>query len=141
VRGRRTGLRQRLSQASPALKLVLLIGVMSFFADFPHEGSRSIIGPYLGLLGVRALGISVITGAGEFPGYGLRLFSGRGADRTGRDWPITIAAIAADVRGAAARPGRQLAGRRAADHRRTGREGHPDDANASRPVRIRPAAA
>ena len=90
VHGRRTGLRQRLSQASPALKFVLLIGVMSFFADFTYEGSRSIIGPYLGLLGVGALGISVITGAGEFLGYGLRLFSGRGADRTGRYWPITI---------------------------------------------------
>jgi MFS family permease len=70
--------------------LVLMVGVMSFFADFTYEGSRSVIGPYLGMLGVGALGISIITGAGEFLGYGLRLFSGRGADRTGRYWPITI---------------------------------------------------
>jgi predicted MFS family arabinose efflux permease len=82
--------RQRISQASPALKFVLMVGVMSFFADFTYEGSRSVIGPYLGTLGVGALGISIITGAGEFLGYGLRLFSGRGADRTGRYWPITI---------------------------------------------------
>jgi hypothetical protein len=75
---------------SPALKFVLLVGVMSFFADFTYEGSRSIIGPYLGLLGAGALAIAVITGAGEFLGYGLRLVSGRGADRTGRYWPITI---------------------------------------------------
>ena len=81
---------QRVSRASPALKFVLLVGVMSFFADFTYEGSRSIIGPYLGLLGVGALGISIITGAGEFLGYGLRLVSGRRADRTGRYWPITI---------------------------------------------------
>lgn len=54
-----------------------------------HEGSRSIIGPYPGTLGVGALGIATITG-GEFLGYGLRLASGRGADRTGRYWPITI---------------------------------------------------
>ena len=32
----------------------------------------------------------MISGLGEFLGYGLRLFSGRGADRTGRYWPITI---------------------------------------------------
>ncbi len=59
----------------------LLVGIMSFFADFTCEGSRSIIGPDLGILGVGPLGISVITGIGEFLGSGLRVFSGRGADR------------------------------------------------------------
>jgi len=82
--------RQRIADASPALKFVVMVGIMSFFADFTYEGSRSIIGPYLGLLGAGAFAISVISGAGEFLGYGLRLFSGRGADRTGRYWPITI---------------------------------------------------
>jgi len=82
-RGRKPGL-------SPAVKFVLMVGVMSFFADFTYEGSRSIIGQYLGLLGAGALAISVVTGFGELLGYGLRLFSGRGADRTGRYWPITI---------------------------------------------------
>ncbi|HTZ94656.1 MAG TPA: MFS transporter, partial [Streptosporangiaceae bacterium] len=85
-----SGLRQRLAGASPALKFVLLVGVMSFFADFTYEGSRSVIGPFLGTLGAGALAIAVISGLGEFLGYGLRLFSGRGADRTGRYWPITI---------------------------------------------------
>ncbi len=75
---------------SPALKFVLLVGVMSFFADFTYEGSRSIIGQYLGLLGAGALAIATITGFGELLGYGLRLVSGRGADRTGLYWPITI---------------------------------------------------
>jgi predicted MFS family arabinose efflux permease len=86
----RRGLRNRLAGASPALKFVLMVGVMSFFADFTYEGSRSVIGSYLGTLGAGALAISVISGLGEFLGYGLRLFSGRGADRTGRYWPITI---------------------------------------------------
>jgi predicted MFS family arabinose efflux permease len=76
---------------SPAVKLVLMVGVMSFFADFTYEGSRSIIGQYLGLLGAGALAISVVTGFGELLGYGLRLFSGRSADRTRLYWPITIA--------------------------------------------------
>ena len=84
------GFRRRVAGASPALKFVLMVGVMSFFADFTYEGSRSVIGPYLGTLGAGALAISVISGLGEFLGYGLRLFSGRGADRTGRYWPITI---------------------------------------------------
>jgi predicted MFS family arabinose efflux permease len=75
---------------SLALKFVLLVGVMSFFADFTYEGSRSIIGQYLGLLGAGALAIAVITGFGELLGYGLRLVSGSGADRTGWYWPIAI---------------------------------------------------
>jgi MFS family permease len=73
-----------------ALAFVLLIGFLSFFADFAYEGSRSIIGPYLGTLGASALVVGVVTGFGEFLGYGLRLVSGRAADRTGKLWPITI---------------------------------------------------
>ena len=42
------------------------------------------------MLGAGALAIAVVTGAGEFLGYGLRLVSGRRADQTGRYWPITI---------------------------------------------------
>ena len=83
-------IRERVASASPALKFVVMVGIMSFFADFTYEGSRSIAGPYLGLLGAGAFTISVISGAGEFIGYNIRLFSGRGADRTGRYWPITI---------------------------------------------------
>jgi MFS family permease len=79
-----------LADASPALRFVVMVGVMSFFADFTYEGSRSITGPYLGMLGAGAFTISVVSGAGEFIGYNIRLFSGRSADRTGRYWPITI---------------------------------------------------
>jgi len=81
---------RRAAQASPAVKFVVMVGVMSFFADFTYEGSRSITGPFLGILGAGAFTISVISGAGEFIGYNIRLFSGRGADRTGRYWPVTI---------------------------------------------------
>ncbi|HYT79645.1 MAG TPA: MFS transporter [Actinomycetota bacterium] len=76
---------------SAALRFVLLVGVMSFFADFTYEGSRSIIGPYLAFLGAGALAVGVITGFGELLGYGLRLVSGRLSDRTRQFWPITIA--------------------------------------------------
>lgn len=78
------------SVKSRALKFVLLIGVMSFFADFTYEGSRSIIGPYLAVLGASAAAVGIITGLGELLGYGLRLVSGRLSDRTGQFWPISI---------------------------------------------------
>src|SRR5579883_997584 len=78
------------SLKTAALTFVLVIGIMSFFADFTYEGSRSIIGPYLGLLGAGAVAIGIISGAGELLGYGLRLVSGRSADQTGLYWPITI---------------------------------------------------
>jgi MFS family permease len=73
-----------------ALRFVVLIGVLSFFADFTYEGSRSIIGPYLATLQASGTVVGIVTGFGELLGYSLRLFSGRWADATGRYWPITI---------------------------------------------------
>jgi predicted MFS family arabinose efflux permease len=75
---------------SAALKFVLMIGVLSFFADFTYEGSRSVLGPYLALLGASATTVGLVTGFGELLGYGLRLVSGQWADRTGYFWQITI---------------------------------------------------
>ena len=66
-----------------ALKFVLLIGVMSFFADFVYEGSRGIIGPYLALLGASAFTVAVVTGFGEFVGYAWRLVSEASVIRRG----------------------------------------------------------
>ena len=77
-------------KTSPALKFVLMIGVLSFFADFTYEGSRSILGPYLAILQASGTAVAVVTGFGELLGYGLRLISGPLADRTGKFWPITI---------------------------------------------------
>jgi len=73
-----------------ALRFVLLIGVLSFFADFTYEGSRSILGPYLAAMGASAAAVGLITGFGELSGYGLRLVSGRWADSSRQYWPITI---------------------------------------------------
>lgn len=73
-----------------ALQFVLLIGVLSFFADFTYEGARSVLGPFLLTLGASATAVGIITGFGEFAGYGLRLVSGPLADSTRRYWPITI---------------------------------------------------
>lgn len=73
-----------------ALRFVVLIGVLSFFADFTYEGARSVIGPYLATLAASGAIVGVVTGFGELLGYSLRLASGRWADATGRFWPIAI---------------------------------------------------
>lgn len=73
-----------------AFRFVLIIGILSFFADFTYEGSRSILGPYLASLQATATIVGVVTGLGELLGYALRLVSGRLADATGKFWPITI---------------------------------------------------
>ncbi|MHB8618416.1 MAG: MFS transporter [Chloroflexota bacterium] len=76
--------------ASIALRFVILIGVVSFFADMTYEGSRSITGPYLAVLGASATVVGFVAGFGELVGYGLRLVSGRMSDKTSQYWPIAI---------------------------------------------------
>lgn len=73
-----------------ALRFVLMIGVVSFFADFTYEGSRSITGPLLAILGASATAVGIIAGLGELLGYGLRLVSGPFSERTEQFWPITL---------------------------------------------------
>jgi len=73
-----------------ALKFVVLLGIISLFADMTYEGARSITGPYLAFLGANALTVGFVSGFGELIGYSLRMFSGYLADRTGKYWPITI---------------------------------------------------
>src|SRR5574337_549745 len=74
-----------------AFRFVLLIGVLSLFADSTYEGSRGMLGPFLATLGATGFVVGVVTGFGELLGYGVRLVSGRLADSSGRYWPITIA--------------------------------------------------
>ena len=90
-----------------ALRFVLLIGTVSFFADFTYEGARSIAGPYLAYLGAGALVVSVIAGFGELLGYGLRLLSGRLAYNPRNLWPVTLFGYAMQM---AAVPALALAG-------------------------------
>lgn len=56
-----------------ALCLVLAIAVLSFFADLIYAGVRSVLGPYLALLGASATVVGVVTGFRELLGHGLRL--------------------------------------------------------------------
>lgn len=74
-----------------AVRFVILLGIVSLFADMTYEGARSVTGPYLALLGASATAVGFIAGFGELVGYGLRLVSGYLSDRTGRYWAFTLA--------------------------------------------------
>jgi MFS family permease len=67
-------------------RTVVWLGVVSLLVDLVYEGARSITGPFLASLGASALTVGLVTGAGEAAALGFRLFSGPGADRSGRYW-------------------------------------------------------
>lgn len=76
---------------------MVAFGLVSLLADMVYEGARSIIGPYLATLGASATVVGVVAGAGEFVGYGLRVFSGYAVGRTQRYWLWTILGYALTV--------------------------------------------
>jgi MFS family permease len=84
-------------QAPRALSFVVLLGVVSLFADMTYEGARSATGPFLATLGASAFWVAFVSGGGELVGYVLRLWSGRLADRTRRYWRITAVGYAINL--------------------------------------------
>lgn len=80
-----------------ALRFVVLIGIVSLFADMTYEGARGITEPYLAALGASATLVGIVAGFGELVGYVLRLASGYLADRTQRYWLITIIGYAVNL--------------------------------------------
>ena len=73
-----------------AVKFIILMGIVSLLADMTYEGSRSITGPYLAILGASAVTVGFVAGFGELTGYVIRFFSGHLTDRTQSYWTITI---------------------------------------------------
>lgn len=73
-----------------ALTFIAVLGVISFFSDFTHEGARSIYGQYLKVIGVSAFLISFTSGLGEFIGQALRIVTGIIADKTKKYWLMMI---------------------------------------------------
>ena len=73
-----------------AVMFVVLLGIVSLFADMTYEGARSITGPYLASFGASATIVGIVAGLGELIGYGVRLISGYLSDRTKRYWAITL---------------------------------------------------
>jgi MFS family permease len=83
--------------ARGALGFIILIGLVSLFADTTYEGARSIAGPYLGMLGASGAVVGFVAGLGELVGYAVRLGSGWLSDRTGRYWAVTGAGYAVNL--------------------------------------------
>jgi MFS family permease len=81
---------RRSSLRAAAMRFVVLVGIVSLFADMAYEGARSITGPFLAILGASSVVVGFVAGFGELLGYALRLVSGRLSDRTGQFWPIII---------------------------------------------------
>lgn len=75
---------------SKAFIFLILLGIISLFSDFTHEGARSIYGPFLGLIGASAFVVSFTSGLGEFIGQALRIFTGIIADKTKKYWTMMI---------------------------------------------------
>jgi MFS family permease len=80
-----------------AVRFVVLLGIVSLFADMTYEGARSITGPYLGVLGASGFVVGLVAGFGELAGYALRLVSGYVADRTTRYWALTLSGYALNL--------------------------------------------
>ncbi len=78
------------SARQSALKFVVLLGIVSLFADATYEGARSVTGPFLLSFGASATVVGFVAGLGELIGYVLRLVSGYLSDRTGKYWAITL---------------------------------------------------
>jgi MFS family permease len=78
------------TSSTTALKFVVLLGVVSLFADMTYEAARSITGPYLALLGASGTIVGIVAGFGELIGFALRLLSGYLVDKTGQYWGLTI---------------------------------------------------
>lgn len=73
-----------------AFRFVVVVGVLSLFADVVYEGAHAINGQFLQSLGASAFIVGAVAGLGELAAYGLRFVSGRLADRTRSYWAITI---------------------------------------------------
>jgi len=79
------------------MRFIIMLGVVSLFADMTYEGARSITGPYLGVLGASAAVVGIVSGFGELVGYAIRLLSGWLGDRTQRYWAVTITGYALNL--------------------------------------------
>lgn len=76
---------------------VILMGIVSLFADICYEGARSIAGPFFASLGASGAIVGIVSGTGELLGYALRYFSGLLSDRMKNYWILTIFGYAINV--------------------------------------------
>lgn len=83
-------LKQKMTVHKSSWMFIVLVGIVSLFADMTYEGARSITGPFLATLGASATVVGVVAGLGELMGNALRLVSGWISDKTQKYWTITF---------------------------------------------------
>jgi MFS family permease len=77
---------------------ILILGIVSLFADFTYEGARSIIPQFFtSTLGGSVFLLGIVLGLSEFAGYAFRLVSGRLADGTRRYWTMMFIGYAINL--------------------------------------------
>lgn len=74
-----------------AYMTLIILGIISMLGDMVYESGRGIAPDYLMFLGASAFMVGVVSGAGEFLGYGARLISGTLSDRTRAYWIFIFA--------------------------------------------------
>ena len=72
------------------LKLILLLGLVSLFADWLYESMRAVVPQYLYQLGATAAFVGFVFGLGDALGYVARFATGPLADRRGGYWLETF---------------------------------------------------
>lgn len=80
-----------------AFRFVLLMSIVSLFADMTYEGGRSIAGPFLAHLGATGLVVGLVAGFGELAGFALRYASGTVVDRTRKYWATAFLGYAINL--------------------------------------------
>ncbi len=76
---------------------IILMGLVSLFADMTYEGARSTIGPFLQILGASGLVVSMVAGFGEFVSVTLRMLFGYWSDKTRWYWGFTFLGYALNL--------------------------------------------
>lgn len=73
-----------------SLIFIILIGIVSLLSDMTHEGTKSIYGQFLNIVGASPKVISFVGGLGEFLGSALIFVTSIIASKTKKYWTMTI---------------------------------------------------
>ncbi|MCL4364794.1 MAG: MFS transporter [Candidatus Marsarchaeota archaeon] len=78
--------------------IIILLGIVSLFADFTYEGGRSIIPQFFTTtLGGSVSLLGIVVGLADFIGYGFRIVSGRLVDKTRKYWALIFSGYAINL--------------------------------------------
>lgn len=80
-----------------ALRFVILMGLVSLFADMTYEGARGSNGQFLESLGASGAAVGLAIGLGELVAYGLRIVFGFLSDRSQRPWLIVALGYSVNI--------------------------------------------